>query len=191
VGGAYRARERPAANSESAQLPIYHLHGFIPKDPSAYQLYHEDGLISDAPPAPESLVFTDEQYFRTVGNPTGFGSRVFQSALRGNCVFVGLSMTDINILRWLANDAIERADDFRRLSTEWSGTEAEFTIGEELRRHYWIATGSAADSAAGEADPDLLTITLDRRGVRGIRIPSWSAKEFQDWWRECFEPAVD
>jgi len=54
-----------------------------------------------------------------------------------------------------------------------------------------IATGSAADSAAGEADPDLLTITLDRRGVRGIRIPSWSAKEFQDWWRECFEPAVD
>jgi len=125
---------RPIPSPRS--IPIYHLHGFIPKDPSAYQLYHEDGLISDAPPAPESLVFTDEQYWRTVGNPTGFASRVFQSALRGNCVFVGLSMTDINILRWLANDAIERADDFRRLSTEWSGTEAEFTIGEELRRHY-------------------------------------------------------
>lgn len=182
---------RPIPSPRS--IPIYHLHGFIPKDASAYPLYQEDGFITDAPPAPESLVFTDEQYWRTVGNPTGFASRVFQSALRGRCVFVGLSMTDINILRWLANDAIERADDFRRLSTEWSGTETEFTIGEELRRHYWITTDSAADSTepAGEVAPDLLTITLNRRGVRGIRIPSWSAKEFQDWWRRCFEPPVD
>ena len=152
-------------------------------------LHMEDSQIGDAKPAAESLVFTDEQYWRTVGNPGGFASRVFLSALSGSCVFVGLSMTDINILRWLANDATERSDDFRQLITGWSGSDAEFTIRDELSRHYWITEDSAGKGTGKrDVEPDVLTTTLDRRGVARITIPSWQSKEFHAWWRSCFEP---
>ena len=64
-------------------------------------------------------MFTDEQYWRAVGSPGRFASRVFAEALSGRCVFIGLSMTDLNIIRWLALDAIERTDDFRQLTSAW------------------------------------------------------------------------
>ena len=179
---------RPVPSPRS--IAIYHLHGFVPLKASDYPWYMEDGLIEDANPAAESLVFTDEQYWRTLGKPFGFASRVFLNALNGSCVFVGLSMTDINILRWLATDAIERSDDFRLLARGWSSSEATFVIGEELSRHYWITESSPQERRATQdvEDADLLTITLGSRGVDRITIPSWDATEFHDWWKSCFEP---
>jgi len=172
-------------------IAIYHLHGFVPLNADIYPWHMEDGKIDKAKPPAESLVFTDEQYWRMVRNSDGFASRVFLSALSGSCVFVGLSMTDINIMRWLANDAIERSDDFRRLASGWASSEATFTIGEELSRHYWIteasAPGDAEEWLRGPRRRDILTTTLRRRGVERITIPSWESKAFRDWWQSCFE----
>lgn len=182
----YRASAmRPVPSPRS--IAIYHLHGFVPLKSSSYPLYMEDGRIG-MNPAAESLVFTDEQYWRLIANPGDFASRVFLGALSGTCVFLGLSMTDINLLRWLANDAIERSDDFRRLARGWSSSEADFSIIEELSRHYWITTGTAVDEGAEHVEPDLLTSTLSRRGVDRIIIPGWQSEVFHTWWQSSFNP---
>jgi SIR2-like domain len=175
-------------------IPVYHLHGFVPLKANSYTIDKADGSV-DADPSAESLVFTDEQYWRMVGNPTGFASRIFCNALSDCCVFVGLSMTDINIIRWLAQDAIERSDDVRRLRTDWSVSEMEFDLGEELSRHYWITQGPirsrrrSEESARAEEESlrfDVVASTLGRRGVERIAIPSWDSKVFHDWWKKCF-----
>ncbi len=170
-------------------IPIYHLHGFIPLQASIYPHVMEDSWIDDAQQPLESLVFTDEQYWRTVGNPTGYASRVFSSALSGCCVFIGLSMTDLNVIRLLAQDAIERSDDFRRLTSGWSDpVEVELNIIEELSRHYWITVGPGRDRADRDRPlgTGMLIGTLQRRGVDCIEIPSWESKEFHAWWKACF-----
>lgn len=183
---------RPTARRAIA---VYHLHGFVPLQPNSYTIDKTDGSVDDADAAPESLVFTDEQYWRMVGNPTGFASRIFCNALSDCCVFIGLSMTDINIIRWLAQDAIERSDDLRRLRTDWSVTEMEFDLGNELLRHYWITPGPVGkrhrsqEEARAEEESmrfDAVGNLLSRRGVARIDIPSWESEEFHNWWKECF-----
>lgn len=176
-------------------IAIYHLHGFVPLEANYYSIDKADGSIADADPSAESLVFTDEQYWRMVGNPTGFAARIFCNALSDCCVFVGLSMTDINIIRWLAQDAIERRDDLRRVRSDWSVSELEFDLGEDLSRHYWISEGPMSirhrtkETAQAEEEArrlDVVANTLSRRGVARITIPSWDSKVFHDWWKECF-----
>jgi hypothetical protein len=176
-------------------IAVYHLHGFVPREANAYTVVKADGSLSDADPAPESLVFTDEQYWRMVGNPTGFASRIFSNALSDSCVFLGLSMTDINIIRWLAQDAIERSDDMTRLHPDWDASELAFDRTEDLSRHYWITEGpaltrprteEAARAADEAASADVVGNTLGRRGVVRIVIPSWESEAFSDWWRACF-----
>ena len=98
-------------------------------------------------------------------------------------------MTDLNIIRWLAQDAIERSDDFRRLTFGWSDpTEVEYNVGEDLSRHYWITVapsrkGDRRDELIG---PDVRRSTLGRRGVMCIDIPSWESTEFHTWWQARF-----
>jgi hypothetical protein len=176
-------------------IAVYHVHGFVPREANSYTVVKADGSLSDADPAPESLVFTDEQYWRVVGNPTGFASRIFCNALSDCCVFLGLSMTDINIIRWLAQDAIERSDDLRRVHPDWDLTEMAYDLSEDLSRHYWITEGPSrarartVDGARAENDAmraDVVGNALGRRGVTRITIPSWDSKAFRDWWNECF-----
>jgi hypothetical protein len=178
---------RPLPNRKT--IPIYHLHGFVPEKVSSYPYFSEDGYIPDVQAPAESLVFTDEQYWRSVGSFGGFASRTFAGALSERCVFIGLSMTDLNIIRWLALDAIERADDFRRLTSDWPDpTEAEFNLIEDLSRHYWI-TQEPPREHQGSAPPfgiQVLRDTLVHRGVDCIDIPSWESEEFHAWWRSCF-----
>jgi hypothetical protein len=141
----------------------------------------------DVQPPAHSLVFTDEQYWRSVGNLSGFASRVFLSALAEPCVFIGLSMTDLNIIRWLAFDAIERSDDFRQMTGAWDDPwEVEYTWYLERERHYWIT--EAAKHRGSSHGMRVLSGTLARRGVQIIAIPSWDSKTFHKWWRSRFMP---
>lgn len=184
----YRASALRPLPSRRA-IGIYHLHGFIPMKPSQYPHLMEDSWIDNIQLPAESLVFSDEQYWRTVGNPSGFASRVFSGALSGSCLFIGLSMTDLNIIRWLAQDAIERSDDFRRMASGWSDpTEVEYNIFEELSRHYWITPrkSEGQDMRQEPIGERVLRSTLDRRGVTCIDIPSWESREFQAWWKARF-----
>jgi hypothetical protein len=147
-------------------------------------------MIQDVRIPVESLVFTDEQYWRAVGNPTGFASRIFAQALDGVCVFIGLSMTDINIIRWLAQYAMEAHRDFRLMTSAWVDQDkVEFDAVEELSRHYWIVERDFNDPSRKNPinfGTRVLRDVLQLRGVDRIEIPSWQSKEFHTWWSKCF-----
>jgi hypothetical protein len=171
-------------------IAIYHLHGFVPLNPESYPFYSRDEGIMDVPLPLESLVFTDEQYWRTVGNPGDFASRVFAEALGGTCVFIGVSMTDINLLRWLAQHSIEVKRDLQYMTASWKDSfEAVYAQFTELSGHYWITVGSSDHTRRTTSDfgAEMLRGVLSSdRGVQCINIPSWESGEFHAWWKSCF-----
>lgn len=82
-------------------IPIYHVHGFLPSDRWKANSGHR-----------RMLVFTDLQYWTTSATASSFANRIVSAALsEGRCVFIGVSMKDINLLRWLALRAIDRDRD--------------------------------------------------------------------------------
>jgi hypothetical protein len=111
-----------------------------------------------------------------------------------HCVFIGLSMTDPNLLRWLglryneiARDTreqarrIEQAGASSPLSGAFDPDEVEARIGSRLAGHFWIR--------ARDDDPTgLLSEFLARRGVEAVEIPSWGDGSFEALFRECFGP---
>lgn len=72
-------------------LPIYHVHGFLPEDSSNYE-----GLERN------TFVFSEEGYHKIYSEPYHWSNLVQLNSLRElNCVFIGLSMTDPNLRRLL------------------------------------------------------------------------------------------
>jgi hypothetical protein len=140
-------------------VPVYHVHGFLPRAGSAY-LRHE---------AVESLVFTEAQYWASFSEPTSFPNRVLLNALHDSvCVFVGLSMTDLNIARWLGLRFNSIRRDYERRVR--SPRDARRALQASLGHHFWIRATPAADSAEAFVTPILIT-----RGVQPIDLPGWGA----------------
>jgi len=137
------------------------------------------------------LVFTDAQYWSTSATALAFANRVMLSALsESQCVFIGLSMTDINLLRWLALRTLEwdrDVDDVERL-----GEKLELKSGKELvtklavnstragfSQHFWIRPGSA--------DPTgFLSEFLAIRGIQAVELKNWTGPHFQQLMQKCF-----
>jgi len=72
-------------------LPIYHVHGFLPEDSINYE-----GLERN------TFVFSEEGYHKIYSEPYHWSNLVQLNSLRElNCVFIGLSMTDPNLRRLL------------------------------------------------------------------------------------------
>lgn len=139
-----------------APIPVYHLHGFVPSH--ARWLWHEE--------AAESLVFTDAQYWAAVASPSSFANRVMMHALHdSHCVFIGLSMSDISLMRWLAVRAGAIADGKARQFGAREGREA--ATRKALARHYWLRRGPVGGD-------DLVGKHLLRRGVRPVTVTEWS-----------------
>lgn len=154
-----RAHHHPrrvrGANSRPP-VPVYHIHGFLPRD----------GKRS----AEDLLVFSDEQYWASMANPLSIANRVFTHALHdSHCVFVGLSMTDLNINRWLglhAHDVAAAKTSDSSWENEGDAGPSHRSVLRSLRRHYWIRKPSANNT--------LFERHLLRRGVVGIPIRDWS-----------------
>lgn len=72
-------------------LPVYHVHGFVPEDPTSY-------IDVDKNP----LVFSEEGYHQLYTDAYHWSNLVQLNALRNStCVMVGLSMADPNLRRML------------------------------------------------------------------------------------------
>ena len=153
-------------------IPVYHLHGFIPSDARApYSRNYE-----------HTLVFTDSQYWATTTSLLSLPNTVMGMALHDStCLFVGLSMTDGNILRWLGLRALEFETELEQRTARRS--EARRSVRHELearlRRHFWIRP--EADDPSG-----LLTEFLATRGVRSVAIADWTGPQFGKLVRSCF-----
>lgn len=94
------------------ELPVYHVHGFLPEDRKAY-----DGLDNS------TLVFSEEGYHQIYSDSYHWSNLVQLNSFReNNCLMVGLSMTDPNLRRLLdiSSKNIERSKHFafmKRLSS--------------------------------------------------------------------------
>ena len=117
-------------------IPIYHIHGFLPS-----------GLLrmnSESEHYEHMMVFTDSQYWSTSTSGFSFANRVMATALlEGRCVFIGLSMTDINLLRWLALRSLERDRDFSETVRHETRifvkpARVKQIIDPHFHRHFWI-----------------------------------------------------
>lgn len=86
------------------EIPIYHVHGFLPEDTSQY-----DSLDQS------TLVFSEEGYHEIYSNAYHWSNLVQLNNLRENhCLMVGLSMTDPNLRRLLdiSGTKMEKAKHF-------------------------------------------------------------------------------
>ncbi|NCG50732.1 SIR2 family protein [Serratia fonticola] len=94
-------------NNESLdpdELPVYHVHGFLPEDRK-----HYDGLDKS------TLVFSEEGYHHIYSDSYHWSNFVQLNSFReNNCLMVGLSMTDPNLRRLLdiSSKNIERSKHF-------------------------------------------------------------------------------
>lgn len=168
-----RASQNPERGLGEQAIPLYHVHGSLPRNPDkAWQ--KEAG---------DALVFTDSQYWSSVASPMSFANKVMSFALHDSrCVFIGSSMTDINLLRWLAVRANEieadKASQFEPYHGPGSAQEQRSTR-QALDRHFWIRPDS--DDPTG-----FLGKCLALRGIRGVAIDSWQGGAFRALIEECF-----
>lgn len=159
---------------EGYSLPVFHVHGYVP---------FRRGRSQNT--APDALVFTDAQYWGATANPLSFANRVVSNALHDStCVFVGLSMTDINLLRWLGLRYCELVDDRRSQAEVAHGApispEVDEAIARSLTRHFWIRPED------GDGRMAFLSCSLKRRGVRSVPIVGWNSPDFDALMRRCF-----
>jgi len=83
----YTDNETPSVD----ELPIYHVHGFLPEDRELYQSLERT-----------TLVFSEEGYHHIYSDPYHWSNLIQLYNLKeNNCLMIGLSMTDPNLRRLL------------------------------------------------------------------------------------------
>jgi SIR2-like domain len=153
---AARPREDRGAGGR-APIPVYPLHGFLPR-PGA-PLARRD--------ATDTLVFTEAQYWASFAEPASFPNRVMMNALHDSvCVFLGLSMTDVNVARWLGLRAGTVCKDLGA-DRSTPGLEGR-SVRDSLDHHFWIRRAPDAGSAEAYVTP-----LLRERGVRVVDLEHW------------------
>jgi hypothetical protein len=159
------AHPRRAEHPYPPPIPLYHVHGFLPSRTPHGSRAHD---------AADALVFTDQQYWASVATPLSFANRVLANALHdGHCVFVGLSMTDLNLHRWLGTRSAELGRDKTSQYERQAGPEGPDPARlrdahrRALERHYWITTSPEPHGVLHEH--------LEARGVRSVVLErGWS-----------------
>ena len=138
-------------------IPVYHVHGFLPRD----------GASRHWSDAPDTLVFTDAEYWATAASPLTFANRVMAQALHdSSCIFVGVSMYDVNLIRWLGVRYNAIRDDIGAQGAYALASAARARTRDALLRHFWIRRD--------ESDPHgLISDLLLTRGVRAVPLEGW------------------
>lgn len=180
----YEQDDEGEAVASYRKVPIVHAHGFLchpgEKDRSTYSASKNGGRMPSFD-APNMLVFRDLDYWRMTANPSSFANHTLLQAMASTrCIFVGLSMRDLNLLRWLGALAAEHEDAWRarwhlhfqegresvRMGNSWAArrinhvwlTEIEDTTlhtymgfrGIDMRTVAWPKMGGGAPKASDE-----------------------------------------
>ena len=132
--------DRPSAGEHPKMIPVFHLHGYLdvryrPKN----ELIAEDGNADKPVP---TLVFRESEYFESIADSRGFANYTAHSFLqRYNLLFIGTSLDDINIRRWLHNSYQERKSDRGKYLREiYNGSYPDADIEAKYAsiRHFWL-----------------------------------------------------
>jgi hypothetical protein len=155
--------------NDAAPIPVYHVHGFLPRD----------GKLRPWRDAPDTLVFADAEYWASVASPLTFANRVMAQALHDStCIFIGLSMTDMNLMRWLGTRYNAIRDDVLAQHAAQESNGGEARVRDALLRHFWVRTAQADTHG-------LISALLLERGVRAVPLEAWG-EPFQRLMRESF-----
>jgi hypothetical protein len=149
---AFSRRVRPSQDIEG-HIPIYHLHGCLPPSSSRHKSVNENA---------ENMIFPENSY-------TGLAGRVFtwtqnaflHQAQTTTLCFVGMSMTDANVRRWMSwayGTYIEDLKSAHAVETKDLGG-----------RHVWITTRNKLSRHAQQLYP----FALRHLGIQICWLDSW------------------
>lgn len=171
--------ESEGVDEATRKIPLVHAHGLLchPEERNeATHTYASTNQQERAPSldAPNMLVFRDLDYWQMTATPASFSNHMLLAALNGSvCLFVGLSMTDINLMRWLGTLRAESEAIWRerfRLHFYENGGEtlksARAWMARTSTPHLWISDDRSATPGICEA--------LALRGVQRVPV-NWGA----------------
>lgn len=134
------------------KIPIFHLHGSI--SPII------DGKILDSR---ENLIFLEDSYNRVAGSMYSWAQSTFLYTAQNNMIlFLGLSMSDSNLRRWLGWTATNQEEELNRHKPNRIVT----------LRHLWIKTKQKESELQKFTD-----VSLHHLGVKIALIGSWNHVE--------------
>jgi hypothetical protein len=142
--------------SNSSRIPYFFCHGFLPVDvplPKANP--------GRKPPASydSKMVFSETDYLNLANSVFSWQSSVFtRAAMSDRIVFVGLSLTDPNMRRWLSWIHSQRLHEIKAMDPEIK----------DSTQHLWINVSSGSDSM-----DKWIEALVSHLGVRLVWISNW------------------
>ncbi len=131
--------DRASIGDHPDKISIYHLHGTL--DARKENFLRRENFPSDLLP---DVVFTESQYYNTIANPGSFVNHTPQSILRQhNVLFIGISLDDLNIRRWLHSSYQQRVEHRTKYLREYyrkNYAAASFQAEWDSMRHFWFRT---------------------------------------------------
>jgi hypothetical protein len=153
-------------------VPVYYLHGWLDM-----RERRQGGAVREPP-----LVFKESEYFSTIASPSSFANNTAQHFFqRGRVLFIGTSLEDLNVRRWLFNAFLGRrsahASRLESRRVAHAGSEAYAAS----IRHFWLrqAIDLPKRSSEPESLPDFMEDIMRHLGVEIIwyddhsQITSW------------------
>jgi hypothetical protein len=146
--------DRASVGEHPNQTPVYHLHGtldargenFFRSFPTSTPPDELQDLTDELLP---DLVFRESEYYDTIANPASFINHTPQSFLRRlNALFVGTSLDDLNMRRWLHDSFRERVRHRTKYLREFYSMrhpEAEYEAKIQSLRHFWLRPETEED----------------------------------------------
>ena len=142
------------------RLPFYYCHGLLP-------VFIDDKVVNSKVYNQEKLVFLESEYMNQMNTTFSWSSASFSNVIRNSrVIFVGVSLTDPNMRRWLSWIHKERVEDieaFNRnnhMSTETPRVSTN---------HVWINKKPKSDQ-----EKALIEAVVANLGVRLLWIDDWN-----------------
>ena len=149
-----RTTERASASRRKDKINIYHLHGML----------RFDNKISLEKESSDKVILSENEYFERFANPYDIFNYTLLTHLRENSfLFIGLSMTDLNLRRLLYLSKKEIIQAYRNEGV--SGSKLRQKIATRVNKHFVILKRNR-----NKVVEDYYTISLGNLGVNIIWI---------------------
>lgn len=147
--------DRPSVGDHPKMISVFHLHGFLDARSAMEKEGTAEVANGDEEPEPPRLVFQEGQYFDVIARPTGFANYTAHSFLqRTNVLFVGTSLDDVNVRRWLYTSYRERVDaraEYLKLIYEEEYKDASEEAEIVSLRHFWLRSKTGLGTLNSES----------------------------------------
>ena len=135
-----------------------------------------------------TVVFCESDYYQTIASASDFVNHTPQSYFqRHNVLFIGTSLDDINIRRWLSSSFRERFEQrVKYLRERCSGAydDAEYEAKLESKRHFWLRTKDNLSDKTMEG----IELIMENLGAQVLWFDKYN--EIQEYLGELSKPCT-